>query len=67
MRVQEVILPNEGRRYLVLDDQGKPVLPVLKYMKYLDNIQKSGFESISWTHFSRDGYVIFSFAKSSNS
>ncbi|MFL2105431.1 hypothetical protein ACEN4L_06875 [Desemzia sp. FAM 23988] len=26
-----------------------------------------GFESISWTHFSRDGYVIFSFAKSSNS
>ena len=28
---------------------------------------KYGFESISWTHFSRDGYVIFSFAKSSNS
>ena len=28
---------------------------------------KHGFESISWTHFSRDGYAIFSFANSSNS
>ncbi|EOH85641.1 hypothetical protein UAS_01934, partial [Enterococcus asini ATCC 700915] len=28
---------------------------------------KVGFESISWTHFSRDGYAIFSFANSSNS
>ncbi|EGO6514683.1 hypothetical protein G7639_002300 [Enterococcus faecalis] len=35
-------------------------------MLYPENLDH-GFESISWTHFSRDGYVIFSFAKSSNS
>ncbi|MGX7231140.1 hypothetical protein ACWOCJ_13420 [Enterococcus pseudoavium] len=37
--------------------------------KEIDDFEESnvGFESISWTHFSRDGYVIFSFAKSSNS
>ena len=29
--------------------------------------QADGFESISWTYFSRDCYVIFAFANSSNS
>lgn len=41
MRVQEVILPNEGRRYLVLDDQGKPVPPVLKYLNCQIKLDKS--------------------------
>ncbi len=60
MRVQEVILPNEGRRYLVLDDQGKPVPPVLKYIKYLDNIQKSPNTQRTYCFALRDYFVFLS-------
>lgn len=41
MKVQEVKLDNNIRRYLLIDNAGMPVLPVAKYLKYLDNGEKS--------------------------
>ncbi|AOM13699.1 transposase A [Bacillus thuringiensis Bt18247] len=40
MRVQEVILEQE-KRYMLIDDEGIPVLVVMKYLKYLDTTGKS--------------------------
>lgn len=40
MRVQEVILEN-GKRYILIDSEGIPVIPVVKYLKYLDATGKS--------------------------
>lgn len=37
MRVQEVILKDNNKRYMLIDGNGLPVIPVLKYLKYLDN------------------------------
>ena len=37
MRVETVITPNNKTRYILLDDTGDPVVPVLKYLKYKDN------------------------------
>lgn len=41
MKVQEVKLDNNQRRYLLLDDNGLPIIPVAKYLKYIDNSEKS--------------------------
>jgi integrase/recombinase XerD len=41
MKVQEVILAKHTKRYMLLDHNGLPVLPVLKYIKYLDTTGKS--------------------------
>ncbi|MBD8591252.1 MULTISPECIES: tyrosine-type recombinase/integrase [Peribacillus] len=41
MRVQEVFLENHSKRYMLIDDVGVPILPVLKYLKYLDTTGKS--------------------------
>ena len=41
MKVQEVKLDNNQRRYLLVDDNGLPVIPVAKYLKYIDNGEKS--------------------------
>src|SRR6476619_2689357 len=41
MRVQEVKLDENKRRYLLLDSDGIPVMPVAKYLKYLDQTGKS--------------------------
>ena len=35
MRVQEVNLDNNQRRYLLLDDNGLPIIPVARYLKYI--------------------------------
>ncbi|SDZ43200.1 tyrosine-type recombinase/integrase [Bacillus sp. 166amftsu] len=40
MRVQEVIL-EEGKRYILVDSEGIPVTPVMKYLKHLDVTGKS--------------------------
>jgi integrase len=40
MRVQEVIL-EYGKRYILVDSEGYPVIPVVKYLKYLDVTGKS--------------------------
>lgn len=41
MKVQEVLLDDHKRMYLLLDDKFMPVMPVAKYLKYLDNTGKS--------------------------
>ncbi|MCM3032941.1 MULTISPECIES: tyrosine-type recombinase/integrase [Bacillaceae] len=41
MRVQEVILEGLSKRYMLIDQHGCPVLPVMKYLKYLDITEKS--------------------------
>jgi integrase/recombinase XerD len=41
MKVQEVILENNMKRYLLIDDKGVPNVPVMKYIKYLDTRGKS--------------------------
>lgn len=41
MKVQEVKLENNKRRYLLVDDNGLPVIPVARYLKYIDNSEKS--------------------------
>ncbi|MEA0565312.1 Tn554-related, transposase A [Lysinibacillus capsici] len=41
MRVQEVILENNIKRYILLDQEGIPVLVAMKYIKYLDKTGKS--------------------------
>jgi integrase/recombinase XerD len=41
MKVQEVKLDNNQRRYLLVDDNGLLVIPVAKYLKYIDNSEKS--------------------------
>lgn len=41
MKVQEVILDSNKKRYLLIDEKGFPVIPVAKYLKYIDNSEKS--------------------------
>lgn len=41
MRVQEVKLDMNVKRYMLLDNKGLPIIPVIKYLKYLDNGEKS--------------------------
>ncbi|MCM3341621.1 site-specific integrase [Paenibacillus sp. MER TA 81-3] len=41
MRVQEVFLNDNKKRYLLLDEVGVPVVPVMKYLKHLDQTGKS--------------------------
>jgi integrase/recombinase XerD len=41
MRVQEVLLENKIRRYILVDEKGFPVIPVAKYLKYLDKTGRS--------------------------
>lgn len=41
MRIQEVKLDKSTKRYMLLDDKGLPIIPVVKYLKYLDNGEKS--------------------------
>lgn len=56
MRVQEVKLDENKRRYLLLDSDGIPVMPVAKYLKYLDNTgkssntQKAVFDKLKLSH-----------------
>ncbi|WP_326037330.1 hypothetical protein [Bacillus anthracis] len=36
MRVQEILLKDKIKRYLLVDQSGTPVMPVTRYLKYLD-------------------------------
>ena len=40
MKVQEVLI-NDRKRYQLIDGDNKPVVPVLRFLKYLDNIGKA--------------------------
>ncbi|MBP1931844.1 tyrosine-type recombinase/integrase [Ammoniphilus resinae] len=41
MRVQEVLFEKNQKRYILLDENGIPVIPVMKYLKFLDTTNKS--------------------------
>lgn len=41
IRIQEVILEDNAKRYMFIDSNGFPVLPVMKYLEYLDKTGKS--------------------------
>lgn len=41
MKVQEVILDKNKRRYMLICNDGLPIIPVAKYLKFLDNSGKS--------------------------
>lgn len=41
MKVQEVKLDNNQRRYILVNNKGIPIVPVAKYLKYIDNSEKS--------------------------
>lgn len=49
MKVQEVLIDGK-KRYLLIDGNNKPVIPVLKYLKYLDNIGKAENTLKSYCH-----------------
>ena len=40
MYVQEVKVQGQ-RKYLLIDSEGSPIVPVVKYLKYLDQTGKS--------------------------
>jgi len=41
MRVQEIMAKGRGRRYILVQANGEPVMEVSRYLKHLDNIGKS--------------------------
>ncbi|TKI46736.1 hypothetical protein FC700_09325 [Bacillus mycoides] len=41
MKVQEVLLGGNKKRYMLLDKARTPIVPVIKYLKYLDTAGKS--------------------------
>lgn len=43
MEVQEIILDDGRKRYMLLNDLYKPVVPACKYLKYLDNLGRSPY------------------------
>ncbi len=50
MKVQEVLI-NNRKRYLLIDGDNKPVVPVLRFLKYLDNIGKAENTLKSYCHY----------------
>ncbi|PGS46043.1 tyrosine-type recombinase/integrase [Bacillus sp. AFS041924] len=50
MKVQEVLI-NGKKRYLLIDGDNKPVVPVLSFLKYLDNIGKAENTLKSYCHY----------------
>ena len=49
MKVQEVLV-DDKKRYLLIDEINRPVVPVVKYLKYLDNIGKAENTLKSYCH-----------------
>ena len=43
--MQEIII-EDGKRYLLLDEKGIPVIPVMKYLKYLDSTERQYSEDL---------------------
>jgi hypothetical protein len=41
MKVQEILLDGNKKRYILLDKGGMPVVPKMRYLKYLDATGKS--------------------------
>lgn len=41
MRVQEIVTQHQQKRYVVVDDSGNLIIPVVRYLKYLDAIGRA--------------------------
>ena len=41
MLVQEIVTPRHQKRYVVVDENGDLVIPVVRYLKYLDAIGRA--------------------------
>lgn len=50
MKVQEVLI-DDKKRYLLIDENNRPVVPVVKYLKHLDNIGKAENTLKSYCHY----------------
>lgn len=60
MKVQEVILSNGEKRYLVINDSQQPIKPIMLFMKYLDSIQRSPNTQRAYCFGLRDFFVYLS-------
>lgn len=63
MKVQEVILSSDEKRYLVLDDRQKVIQPVLLFMRYLDTVKKSPNTQRTYCYGLRDFFLFLSLTK----
>lgn len=41
MKIQELLLDDYKKRYILVDEGGIPIVPVVRYLKYLDTTGKS--------------------------
>ncbi len=66
MRVQEVLLDEDNKRYILIDGDGMPVIEAIRYLKYLDSVGRSWYVNtkldkffkvfkfiINWTHITK--------------
>lgn len=60
MKVQEIILSNGEKSFLVLDEEGIPIESIMKYMKYLNSIRKSPNTQRAYCYGLRDFYICLS-------
>src|SRR5258708_8867319 len=50
MRVQEIVTPQYHKRYIVVDESGDLIIPVVRYLKYLDAIGRARNTLRSYAH-----------------
>ncbi len=50
MRVQEILTGDQRKRYIVVDENGQLVLPVMRYLKYLDSIGRARNTLRTYSH-----------------
>lgn len=60
MRVQEIVLSSDEKRYLVLDANQQVIQPVLLFMKYLDTVKKSPNTQRTYCYGLRDFFLFLS-------
>lgn len=63
MKVQEIVLSNNSKRYLVVDDDERPIYPVAQFIKYLDSTQKSPNTQRTYCYGLRDFFLYLSLTK----
>src|SRR6266851_422933 len=50
MRVQEILTADHQKRYVVVDERGNLIVPVVRYLKYLDSIGRARNTLRSYAH-----------------
>ncbi|WP_425594232.1 transposase [Bacillus cereus] len=58
MRVQEILLEN-SKKYMLIDEKGIPIVPVVKYLKYLDSTGKSRNTQKTYCYALKQYFFIF--------